>query len=296
MLCAMALSWRHGLAFGGGILLGAAVGAAGFFAWKDPSGLRAAGAGPTAQQQLIAATGATPACHAEPLIPVSGERDGQFGANTDLTDKTLTDVAAYITVGNDASAHGRVRDAEVALVTACKIAAQLAGPGSVELAEAEYQLARHYLAVAAAGAPPDVRAPLLQRAEALYSQSTDLYAARHGAANEKTRLAAAGLALVKQAAALTVPMQLAAAPMAAASAAATPASASASAARAAASSTVAMGAGPAPKPKPKPKPKPVEPDHDIVRAAPEPTPAREMGAPPNPSFMEESTPGTPTPP
>lgn len=278
----MAVAWRQALVFGGGLLLGAGVVTAAIFWGKD---LPTAPPAVAAQQQLISAAGSANACPEEPLLAAAGERDGQFGTRIDVTDKTVTDVIAYIGVGGETAAQGRPRDAEVALLTACRIATGVAGPASVELAEATYQLARHYTAAAAAGAPPEQRGALLQRAEALFSQSRDLYAARYGQPHEKTRLAAAGLTLAKQAGALSAPMQVAITAQqaaAVATAASAPASA-ASAPRASASSSTVVA-----QVKKRPKPKPVEEESATARSEPDsPTPAREMGAgppvsPPNP--------------
>lgn len=276
----MAVAWRQALVFGGGLLLGAGLVTAAIYWGKE---LPTAPPAVAAQQQLISAAGSVNVCQDEPLLASAGERDGQFGTRIDVTDKTVTDVTAYIGVGSDTAAQGRPRDAEVALLTACRIAAGVAGPASVELAEAAYQLARHYTAAAAAGAPPEQRSHLLQRAEALFSQSRDLYAARYGQPHEKTRLAAAGLTLTKQAGALSAPMQVAMAAQAAAVASAASAPASAASAPRAAASTATVVA----QVKKKPKPKPAEVESATAPADTSPTPAREMGAgpstsPPNP--------------
>jgi hypothetical protein len=290
----MAVAWRQALVFGEGLLLGGGLVAATILWGKDlPSAAPAA----AAQQHLISAAGGATACQEAPLLASAGERDGQFGTQIDITDKTVTDVTAYLAVGGDTASQGRPRDAELALLTACRIAAGVAGPASVELAEASYQLARHYTAAAAAGAPDDQRAALLQRAEALFSHSRDLYAARFGQPHEKTRLAAAGLTLAKQAGALSAPMQVAAAQVAAAASA--PASA-ASAPKASASAT-AVAANTPSTVKRKPKPKPEE-ETEMARTRDEPpSQAREMGAgpaavsPPNP-FGGDALPAETSPP
>jgi hypothetical protein len=194
---------------------------------------------------------------------VNSDADGKFSTDVDVTDKVLSDVAAYTAVANDAAAHGRLRDAEVAFLTACRIAGQVAGADSQEAAQAKYELARNYsalvTAVPASPANDPVRADMLRRAELLYTQSMDGFSAKLGQAHEKTRLAAAGLTLTRQSIAMAGQVK---APEVVAAAPAAPASSPASAASAARAATSVMGAAAdpdAPRPKKK-KPKPVEDD------------------------------------
>lgn len=273
----MAITWRQGLLFGLGLLAGLFAGAIALMAWKSmpeepqPQGL---------QQALPPAVAQAPPCTFEPLLAAAGPQDGKFAAAADLTDKTLTDVAAYASVGSDATTHGRVRDAEVAFITSCRIAGHLLGGAAPELAEAKYQLARHYAAVA--GAMPasgmDVmRTDVLQRAQTLFSESTDVFAAKYGQAHEKTRLAAAGLTLVKQTVALAGQLQQ----MAVVQAPDIAAAASAPAAQA--SSPVVAAATPAPRPKPRAEPKEeasASSDTSVMGAAPaDPEPPKKKPRP-----------------
>lgn len=273
----MAITWRQGLLFGLGLLAGLFAGALALMAWKSmpeepqPQGL---------QQALPPAVAQAPPCTFEPLLVAAGPQDGKFSAAADLTDKTLTDVAAYASVGSDATTHGRVRDAEVAFITSCRIAGHLLGGAAPELAEAKYQLARHYAAVA--GAMPasgmDVMRPdVLLRAQTLFSESTDVFAARYGQAHEKTRLAAAGLTLVKQTVALAGQLQQ----MAVVQAPDIAAAASAPAAQA--GSPVVAAATPVPRPKPRAEPKEeasASSDTSVMGAAPaDPEPPKKKPRP-----------------
>lgn len=246
---AMAVTWRQGLLFGLGLLAGLFAGAIALMAWKNtpeeqqPQGLHKA---------LPPAVAQAPPCTFEPLLVAAGPQDGKFASTADLTDKTLTDVAAYASVGSDATTHGRVRDAEVAFITSCRIAGHLLGGAAPELAEAKYQLARHYAAVAGAMPAPSMdttRTDVLQRAQTLFSESADVFAAKYGQAHEKTRLAAASLTLVQQTVALAGQLQQVAVVQAPDIAAA------ASAPAAQASSPVVAAATPAPRPKPRAEPK-----------------------------------------
>lgn len=251
----MVLTRHPGVLFGGAVLLGFVVGTGALMALHAASPAQVASDSAGSQSAAITQVAS---CGFEPLLQPGPERDAQFSAPADVVDKMVSDVAAYISVANDAAMQGRVRDAEVALITACRIAGHLAGAQSTELADARYLLARHYTTVAAASPAVDTqRGEVLRRAETLFDESMQDYTARFGPPHEKTRLAAAGLTMARQAANLAGRLQMAAAaaPAPAASAAllAHAATASASATTAKVDTSV-MGAAPAVKKKPKPKP------------------------------------------
>lgn len=225
------MTWRQGLVFALGCVIGVLAGALVLMGVQR-------NAAPTGAQSVVpqAATANATACTFDPLLPAGGARDGQFAMPGEVTDKTTTDVTAYLTVGADAAAKGRVRDGEVAFITACRIAGQLGGADSVEVGESKYQLARHYTTVAAAAPGPQVlRREALQRAQELFDQSMAIASVKYGAAHEKTRLAAAGLVMARQASALSAQLasaaELAASDVPRATAAASAASAPASAAK-----------------------------------------------------------------
>lgn len=304
--CAMQISWRQGLVFGIGLLLGILAAAAAVGAWYRSTDGKAELH--TASAPVAPIGGQTPGCTFEPALTAASEQDGKFSGATELTDKTLTDIAAYASVGADAVHNGRVRDAEVALITSCRIAGQIAGAGSSELAEAKYQLARHYITVAAAlpaASAQTQRDELLRRSQTLFSESADLFAARRGQAHEKTRLAASGLTLARQTLALAgqlqvaqaqVPEAAASAPLAQASAPVAGASAVVAAkpkddkTRTASSSdapdTSVMGAAAEPKKKPRARPKADDDEPRVVTG-----PAAGAGS----SFELEARPALPPP-
>ena len=140
------------------------------------------------------------ACPAQPIAPVADEKDGRFPMQADESGLITADIASFLVLGQAASAAGRVRDAEVALLMSCRIADKLKGSASVESADAKYRLGLHYAELALHGASTGAgnRPELLARAEILYADSLLTHAARFGDAHEKSRLAADGLASVRQ--------------------------------------------------------------------------------------------------
>ncbi len=149
-------------------------------------------------------------CPSQPIAPAAGAKDGRFFLQTDLSGNKSTDAASFMVVGKEAAAAGRPRDAEVAFMMSCRVAEKSKGSGSVEAADAKYQLGWHYewLARDASSAAQADRSELLRRAESLYSDSLKAYRAAYGDVHEKSQFAADGLASVRQILALgptTVP-------------------------------------------------------------------------------------------
>ena len=186
----------------------------------------------------------------QPVVPLSGDGDGQASLQKPVAvAPTPADVAALLVTGKEAAASGRARDAEVTFLVACRTAQGIQGGDGVPLADAMYQLGRHYAQVAAA---PLTAKPgeLLQRAGRLYAASLVTFRAHFGDDSDRTRFAAAGLAAVEQG-------QVGAGPEVAARQAPAP--------------TVQAAA-----PKPEPKPQPVaqeEPKPEpVAKAEPKPAP------------------------
>jgi hypothetical protein len=180
-----------------------------------------AAARPAAAQPAVAA-GPLPrtTCPLRPVLGSAGGKDGQLLPPAELTGKNASDITALVQTGKEAAASGQRRDAEVAFLTACRIADAVNGPASVESADARYQLGRHYAAVveASAGAAPEPeRQQLRQLAQAFYADSLQGYQAKLGEKHEKSVFAAEGLAALQQGAtqvsgAAAAPMPPAAAP------------------------------------------------------------------------------------
>jgi hypothetical protein len=129
------------------------------------------------------------ACGFEPAIPVQGEVDGQYRLRAVMGQAQAPAPPAFTQAGREAAGQGRPRDAEVAFIAACRLAAAAAPAPSVPLADAEADLALHY-AGAAATAQEELRSELLVRARQLMASSTEGYRAVLGDTASKTRLAA----------------------------------------------------------------------------------------------------------
>lgn len=199
----MVVSRRQGWVFAAGLLVGIATGAGLLLGLQhaDPASRVIA----TALAQPVPARAAPPvdaaSCRFDPLLPADAARqDGRFRMQGHVPRADVSDVPAYLAVASDAAAQGRLRDAELAYIVACRMAGQAAGADAPELADARYQLASLYLRAAGVPAPglpfDDVR----QRAETLFGESVDVYGMKLGLEDEKTRRAVAGLASIRQAA------------------------------------------------------------------------------------------------
>jgi hypothetical protein len=171
-------------------------------AWGIQSRPGAGKAAPASPQTPATGKDASPAvaqartdCPLRPLLAAVGPKDGQLFPPMSVAGKTEKDIDALLVAGKEAAAAGLVRDAEVAYLTSCRVADALKGAGSVESANARYQLARHYVAAAEAAstAPAAQRAEVLEKAQAYYEDSLQRFRVQLGDSHEKTRFAAAGL-------------------------------------------------------------------------------------------------------
>ena len=165
--------------------------------------------GISALQPLAVAPQQLTTCPLKPVAAVSGEKDGRFPIHVDVTGLIAADIGSFIVMGKEFAASGQPRDAEAALLMACRVADKLRGADSVETADAKSQLARHYANLALEGnsgaesneateSNKSNYAELLKRAERLYSDSSQIYVAKYSANHEKSRFAAEGLAAVRQ--------------------------------------------------------------------------------------------------
>lgn len=271
---------RKAMLFGVGLLVGVAAGAMGMLSLRGgdgpyasmPASTRSAGAGASSTAFLAAVAGN---CELSPLLPTAGDGDGRERLQDKPDAATPDEVATLILSGKEAAASGRQRDAEVAFLNACRNAAALPQGDVAPLADAMYQLARHYANAAAFGAPKSKE--LFQRSERLYSASLEGFRAGYGEEHEKTRFAREGLVTVQHATGGKAPAAIAKAapqPAPAPVADATPAAA-APAEPAAATPAVAATPAPAPAAKaPAPAPAP-------AAKAPAPAPAATAAAEPD---------------
>lgn len=177
---------------------------------ENPNAARSGSAGPVSAQAVM--------CPSEPVVPAAGDKDGKFPMQADVTGLAAIDIASFVVLSNEASAAGRERDAEVGLLMSCRISDKLKGAASVESADAKYRLGQHYADLSLRKNPANAphRAEWLARAQMLLADSLQTYSTRFGDDDNRSRLAASGLASVRQGLAQKVQPQaaLAAAPSA----------------------------------------------------------------------------------
>jgi hypothetical protein len=214
----MAIPWRKATLFGGALVAGVAAGAIGMMSLRGGDGpyasspapaTRTMGSAPASTAFLSAVAGN---CELAPMLPAASEGDGQEALQAKAAGLSADAVGSLILSGKEAAASGRQRDAEVAFLNACRNAAVLKEGDGAPLADAMYQLGRHYANAAAFGAPGS--GDLLQRAERLYSASLEAYRAHFGEDHEKTRFAREGLTTVQHATGGRAPTAIAQAPAA----------------------------------------------------------------------------------
>jgi hypothetical protein len=131
-------------------------------------------------------------CPGTMTLPASANDDARFELIEARAEHKPADVRAFIVIGQEAAASGRPRDAELAFIMACRVASK-AGTDPVLLADAKYQLARHYTE-SARGRDPAFAKDLQRRARVLYGDSLRIYAVRLGNTHEKTTFASNALA------------------------------------------------------------------------------------------------------
>jgi len=211
----MADAWRRTLVFAGGLLVGVAVAA---WIFTDPSreeapvqavapdpapslaGTQAAQPEPEPEAVIAAAPMGPPAvalqpvsCTFDPMLPRSGSRDGQFALQELKTGAPLTGASAYASVAGEMASEGRARDAEVALIMACRVAGVQAGAASPQLADSLVALADHYADAARASARGGRQHAgadtMVERAKALLAGSVRIYGAAPGEDDDKARRA-----------------------------------------------------------------------------------------------------------
>lgn len=161
---------------------------------SGPQGLSRAAVGP--QRSAIAG------CEFDPLLPAATRVDGRFSVARTLFGGDAPRIDAFLAAARQESRRGRSRNAETALIAACRIAAARWPGHSMPLADAQRALADLYLAAASSSAR-DPQA--VERARALLAESFAGYAAVLGAQASKTRRAAeqlAALALPESSAAI----------------------------------------------------------------------------------------------
>jgi hypothetical protein len=164
---------------------------------NDGNGTNApSGAVRTVAQPQPAAAPST--CPEAALVQPLGAHDGLFRLEPALSPDART--SALVAVAREAQQQGRMRDAEVALIAACHAAEREAGARSAPTADVKSQLGQHYVDLAAREGADAQRDEMHHRAETLWSQSAEAYAAALGRNASKTRIAQRRLASLAQAA------------------------------------------------------------------------------------------------
>lgn len=190
----MAINWRVGAIFVGGLALGAL--AAAVLVGRGDGGERAAAS--TTATPLATLTAGAPQvdCSFAPIVAKAGPDDGTLRVDKDLQAASSGTISALLLSGKEAAAAGKARDAEAAFLMACRSAEGLTND-PVPLADAQYQLGRHYAQQASLPNAAQ-RDELLRRAEGLHASSLEAYRRHRGPEHEKTRFAAEGLQRVQQ--------------------------------------------------------------------------------------------------
>jgi hypothetical protein len=128
------------------------------------------------------------ACEWSPTLPPAGDKDGRFTVDAALSLPSTSSPGAFLDVAREAMGDGRPRDAEVALIVACRLAARQSTRPTVLLGDIQALLGEHYAKTKAADGAPD------ERTRRLFSDSLASYVAALGPQAAKTRSAQARLA------------------------------------------------------------------------------------------------------
>lgn len=137
-------------------------------------------------------------CDLEPLIPASGAQDGHASMEHPFPGGPRARAKVFLRQAETATARGRLRDAEVALLAACREHdAASAGP-TVPLARVLGMLGERYADAARAQDSPVLREQLVARAGEVLALSAQAYAIALGPNASRSRLARQRLARLDQ--------------------------------------------------------------------------------------------------
>jgi hypothetical protein len=165
-------------------------------AWQHHEALRAAAQeeepAAAAVAQRAPAGGVPRDCSFEPVLASAGPRDGRYAVRAALAVQRSGDPAPFLDVASEAAGQQRMRDGEVALIVACRLAARETGSPTVLLGDIQARLADHYT-TAAGMAPAWSTLDVWSRARSLVAASVDSYVAALGRQASKARRAQARL-------------------------------------------------------------------------------------------------------
>lgn len=179
--------------------------------WKEPpaavqaAALQRRHALVEAQQQAARATPAPvqPAvalatCDLEPIVPPGDARDGRAAMEHPFPGGPRARAKVFLRQAEAAAARGRPRDAEVALLAACR-EHEKASPGpTVPLARVLGMLGERYVAAAGAQDAPGLREQLMGRAHHVLRLSAQAYASALGPNASRSRQARQRLAALEE--------------------------------------------------------------------------------------------------
>lgn len=149
----------------------------------------------SAEPQRATAPEPRTACAIEPQVPPASAGDGHLRAEHPFPAAPRAKAKVFLRKARTAASQGRARDAEVALLAACRYSQEASAAPTVPLARVLGQLGEHYLA--AAGSSPGSREALIARAREMLELSAGTYAQALGPNARRSREARERLAVVE---------------------------------------------------------------------------------------------------
>ena len=137
-------------------------------------------------------------CDLEPLIPASGAQDGHASVEHPFPGGPRARAKVFLRQAETATARGRLRDAEVALLAACREHDAASARPTVPLARVLGMLGERYTDAARAQDSPVLREQLAARAREVLALSAQAYAVALGPNASRSRLARERLARLDQ--------------------------------------------------------------------------------------------------
>lgn len=137
-------------------------------------------------------------CDLEPLIPPSGAQDGNASVEHPFPGGPRARARVFLRQAEAATARGRLRDAEIALLAACRENDEASATPTVPLARVLGMLGDRYAAAAGAENSPFLREQLVARARQVMSHSAQAYATALGPNASRSRQARQRLAGLEQ--------------------------------------------------------------------------------------------------
>lgn len=151
-----------------------------------------------AMQAAVQPVAAPAACDLEPLITPGSAQDGRATTEHPFPGDARAKAKVFLRQAETAAAQGRPRDAEVALLAACRENDKASGRPTVPLARVLGKLGDRYVAAAGAEESPMLRGQLMARARHVVRLSAQAYATTLGPNASRSRMARERLASLEQ--------------------------------------------------------------------------------------------------